>query len=116
MYGKRSTNGYHEILNGIKIKTIVYGKNSLMTEFLLAKGSDLLEHSHQHEQTGYLVKGKIELFIDLKSQVLNPGDSWCVAPNVKHRAKILEDSVAIEVFIPCRDEYKNYINNNDIIE
>ena len=116
MYGKKSPDGYHEILRGIKIKTIVYGKNSLMTEFVLIKGSDLIEHSHQHEQTGYLVKGKIELFIDSKSRIINPGDSWCVAPNVQHRAIILEDSIAIEVFIPCREEYKSYIYENDIIE
>jgi len=37
MYGIQSDNGYVEILEGIRIKTINYGKNTLMTEFLLKK-------------------------------------------------------------------------------
>jgi quercetin dioxygenase-like cupin family protein len=34
-----------------------------MTEFRLRKGAVLPRHSHPHEQTGYLVKGGIRLFI-----------------------------------------------------
>jgi len=116
MYGNNSPDGYQEILQGIKIKTLVYGNDSLMTEFVLSKGSNLLEHTHKHEQIGYLVKGKMELFIKEKSRILKPGDSWCVPSNAKHKAVILEDSIAIEVFIPYREEYSKYINAKDIIE
>jgi quercetin dioxygenase-like cupin family protein len=34
-----------------------------------------------------------------------PGDCWCIAGGVEHEASILEDSVAIEVFSPVREEY-----------
>jgi len=34
-----------------------------------------------------------------------PGDSWNVPGNVAHRAEILADSVAIEVFSPVREDY-----------
>jgi quercetin dioxygenase-like cupin family protein len=76
MFGNNSDNGYIEVLNGIKIKTINYGQDTLMTEFLLKKDSILLEHAHINEQTGYLVKGKIRLFINGSSRIMNPGDSW----------------------------------------
>jgi quercetin dioxygenase-like cupin family protein len=39
---------------------------------------------------------------------LTPGDSWNIPGNVSHRAEILEDSVAIEVFSPVRENYLNY--------
>ena len=87
-----------------------------MTEFLLSKDSELPEHQHVNEQTGYLVKGKIKLHIDGKSKEINPGDSWNIASNIKHKAEILEDSIAIEVFNPVREDYFKYLFNEDIIE
>jgi len=116
MFGIASRNGYKEIINGISIKTLSYGENSLIVEFLLQKGSSLPEHKHINEQTGYLVKGSIRLFIDGKSKVLHPGDSWTILSNVQHRAEIIEDSVAIEVFSPKREDYIEYENKEDIIE
>ena len=116
MFGINSSNGYVEVIKGIRIKTIVYGQKTLMTEFVMTKGSELTSHKHIHEQTGYLVKGKIELFINGKSKVLKPGDSWNVQSNDEHHAIILEDSVAIEVFEPCREEYLKYKNDNDIVK
>jgi len=116
MFGKASINEYKEILNGISIKTLNYGVNSLMVEFLLKKNSSLPEHKHPNEQTGYLVKGSIKLFIDGKGLVLHAGDSWSILSNVLHKAEILEDSVAIEVFSPRRDDYIKYKNQEDIIE
>ena len=114
MFGKKSKRGYAEVISGVRIKTLVYGEQSLMTEFLLSKGSILPEHTHIHEQTGYLAQGKIKLFIEEKSQIMNPGDSWCIPANEKHKAEILEDSVAVEVFTPCRDEYKQYAVPDDL--
>ncbi|CAN2039727.1 hypothetical protein GMMP15_1390001 [Candidatus Magnetomoraceae bacterium gMMP-15] len=76
-----------------------------MAEFLLKKGSNLPIHSHPHEQTGYLVSGHICLSIGSKEYDVVPGDSWCILSNVEHSAEILEDSVAIEVFSPVREDY-----------
>ena len=116
MFSIASRNGYKEIINGISIKTLSYGENSLLVEFLLKKDAALPEHKHINEQTGYLVKGSIRLFIDGKSKVLHPGDSWTILSNLKHRAEILEDSVAIEVFSPRREDYLKYENKEDIFE
>jgi len=116
MFSIASRNGYKEIINGISIKTLSYGDNSLVVEFLLQKDSSLPEHKHINEQTGYLVKGSIRLFIDGKSKVLHAGDSWTILSNIKHKAEILEDSIAIEVFSPRREDYIKYENKEDIIE
>ncbi|MFA5329499.1 MAG: cupin domain-containing protein [Prolixibacteraceae bacterium] len=105
---------YTEILKGIKIKTLCYGKLMLMTEFLLQKDAVLPEHAHPYEQTGYLVKGKIRLFIDGVPHEMNPGDSWNIPENVTHRAEISEDSVAIEIFSPLREDYLKYIDINQL--
>jgi quercetin dioxygenase-like cupin family protein len=114
MYGTHSENGYTEVIDGIRIKTLCYGDSMLMTEFLLQKGAILPGHSHPNEQTGYLVKGKFRLFIGDAVRDLIPGDSWNIAKDIKHQAEILEDSVAIEVFSPAREDYLKYIIDPDI--
>lgn len=115
MFGINSDKGYHEVADGIRIKTVNYGQETLMTEFTLKKGSVLPEHSHVHEQTGYLVKGRMDLRIGGISRILSPGDSWNVPSNVRHGATVLEDSVAVEVFAPRRDEYLKFVCGDDIV-
>ena len=113
MFERHSESGYHLALMGIEQKTLVYGEKTLMTEFLLKKGSDLPRHSHPHEQTGYLVKGKIRLSIGAEEFEAQPGDSWCIPGAVEHGAEVIEDSVAIEVFSPVREDYLPKQNENE---
>jgi len=105
MFGKQTCKGYSDPLPGIRQKTLVFGERTLMTEFLLGKDSFLHEHAHPYEQTGYLVKGHIILKIGETEHDARPGDSWCIPMNVTHSARILEDSIAIEVFSPARTDY-----------
>lgn len=83
----------------------MYGENTLLAEFHLEKGVALPSHSHLHEQTGYLVKGKLVLRVEDKEFTALPGDSWCVPGNTLHSAVSLEDTIAIEVFSPVREDY-----------
>jgi quercetin dioxygenase-like cupin family protein len=105
MFQKHNGGGYTLAIPGIERKTLVFGERTLMTEFLLKKGNRLPQHSHPHEQTGYLVKGRIRLSIGSEENDVKPGDSWCIPSGVEHGAGILEDSVAIEVFSPIREDY-----------
>jgi quercetin dioxygenase-like cupin family protein len=47
----------------------------------------------------------MRLFIGDDVFDVESGDSWCVPGNVKYRAEILADSVAVEVFSPLREDY-----------
>ncbi len=105
MFEKQSDKGYRPVMDGIERKTLVYGEETLMTEFRLRKGAVLPRHSHPHEQTGYLVKGRMRLLIGTEQFEAQGGDSWCIPGELEHGAAILEDSVAIEVFSPVRDDY-----------
>lgn len=105
MFQKHCRHGYTTALPGIERKTLVYGDKTLMTEFLLKKGSRLPPHAHPQEQTGYLVSGHIRLAIGTEEKEMMPGDSWCIPGGVEHGAEILEDAVAVEVFSPVRQDY-----------
>ncbi len=105
MFEKHSEVGYMRAVEGIEQKTLVYGEKTLMVEFRLHRGALLPLHAHPHEQTGYLVSGRILLKIGEEVQEVGAGDSWCIAGGVNHGAEIIEDSVAVEVFAPVRKEY-----------
>lgn len=105
MFCRNCSTGYRELLPGVSMKAVVHGEKTLMAEFLLKSGSTLPFHDHIHEQTGYLVSGKILLTFAGETFEVNPGDSWNIPGGVIHSAEALEDSMAIEVFSPRRDEY-----------
>jgi quercetin dioxygenase-like cupin family protein len=108
VFYKANGNDYKQILPGIVIKTLTYGDLTLFTEVKLDKGSELPKHSHVHEQTGYLLKGNMLLTMGTEEQNVTQGDCWCIPGNVEHSAKILSESVAIEVFAPVREEYLKF--------
>lgn len=105
MFTKSIPDGYRPVLPGISLKTLVYGEKTLLAQFRLEQGAQLPVHSHPHEQTGYLISGRMRFVIDGKTIETGPGDSWCIPGNVLHSAEILETSIAIEVFSPVREDY-----------
>ena len=105
MFVKRSDGGYQTPMAGIELKTLAYGEKTLMTQFRLKRGAELPLHRHPHEQTGYLVSGKIRLSIDDRKFECTPGDSWTIPGDVEHGAEIIADAVVIEVFSPVREDY-----------
>lgn len=105
MLKKGSDEGFNEVLEGVRMKTLCHGDKSLMAEFRLKQGARLPRHSHPHEQTGYLVSGKLQLTVGQQRFVAEAGDSWCIPGDTEHEAQALAYTVAVEVFAPRRDDY-----------
>ncbi len=93
------------MLAGVDRRTLAHGQRTLLAEFHLARGHVIPPHAHPHEQTGYLVSGRLRFTIAHETHEVRSGDGWCVAGGVQHSVEILEDSVAIEVFSPVREDY-----------
>lgn len=105
MFTKSQTTGYVSPLPGVQLKTLAHGERTLLAEFRLARGHLLPMHAHPHEQSGYLVSGHIVLTIGGIVHEARAGDGWSIPGGVQHQAQIIEDSVAIEVFSPVREDY-----------
>ena len=105
MFYKAQEDGFKQAMPGIQIKTLVYGDNTLLSQFKLDGGHTLPVHIHPHEQTGYLVSGRLKMTIGDEIFDVAPGDSWCVPGSTPHGAEVLEDAVAVEVFSPVREDY-----------
>lgn len=105
MIVKNNEKSFIPMVPGAKRKTLAHGEKTLLIEVFLDKGSLVPEHSHLHEQTGYMVSGKAIFNIDNEESEVNPGDSWAIPGGAVHSVKVLEDSVVVEVFSPVREDY-----------
>ncbi len=105
MFYKKELTNYKEALDGVTYKTIAYGDKTSLGEFQLKKGSVVLNHNHPHEQTGYMISGRMTFTIDGEDHIAEAGDSWNIPGNVEHSVNVHEDSVVIEVFSPVREDY-----------
>jgi quercetin dioxygenase-like cupin family protein len=97
---------YVSALPGIRRHTMVEGRLTQLAEFRLARGSVIPVHQHPQEQTGYLVSGRLLFNIAGTDHEVRPGDAWTIPGGVDHGARVLEDSVVVEVFSPPRDDYR----------
>ncbi|MFC2097614.1 cupin domain-containing protein [Bacteroidota bacterium] len=102
---KKNENDFKPLIQGINYKCLVYGEKTLLGEFRLKKDAIIPMHKHPHEQTGYVISGRMIFIIDKIRQEVAPGDSWCIKGNIEHGVEVLEDSVVIEIFSPVREEY-----------
>jgi quercetin dioxygenase-like cupin family protein len=105
MFYKRDAAGYKTMLDGVRLKTLVWGERTLLCEFNIEQGKGLPRHAHPHEQTGYLISGRMRFTIGTETFEVDPGDSWSISGDVEHAAEALEDSKGVEVFSPVREEY-----------
>ncbi|CAB1061526.1 hypothetical protein D1BOALGB6SA_6301 [Olavius sp. associated proteobacterium Delta 1] len=105
MFRKKDTAESRQLMEGIELTTLVHGEKTLMGQFKIARGSAIPAHSHPHEQTGFMISGKVRFNVDGEIVDVETGDSWCLPGNVEHSAEALEDSVVIEVFSPVREDY-----------
>jgi quercetin dioxygenase-like cupin family protein len=65
------------------------------------------EHSHPHEQIGYMVYGEFEFIIGGKSHHVVPGQMWRIPGGVPHKVIAGDHPVrAIDVFYPIREDMR----------
>jgi len=110
MAGRLTKNGEAtpvEMLPGIVRPTLNEGAHTMLVELQMAKGSHVPAHTHPHEQTGYLASGRFRFRLGDQWLEMGPGDSWSVPGGVDHEVEVLEDSVAVDIFSPVRDEYRD---------
>ena len=65
------------------------------------------EHSHPHEQIGYMVEGEAEFIIDGKSYRVQAGQMWRLPGGVPHKVIAGAGRVrAVDVFYPVREDMR----------
>jgi len=96
MFYPNEAEKYKVLAEGVQMKSLAHGQKTHLCEFRIAQGGRVPEHSHPHEQTGYLVSGRVRFLVGGETFEAGPGDSWCLPGSVPHAADVLEDSVMVE--------------------
>lgn len=97
-----------EVFPGIWLQVLLPGERVMMTIVTASKGAVLPEHKHPHEQTGYVVRGSLELIVEGRKMILREGSNYIVPGNQLHSVLALEDFVVVDAFSPPREDYLKY--------
>jgi len=92
--------------DGAERRILSYGGHLMLVEFTFKAGVASFEHSHPHEQIGYVVSGEIDIVMEgAETRRLTSGGSYYVPANVKHYIKTFSPAVLIDAFTPVRDDF-----------
>ena len=103
MFGDRTP--CESVGEGLTRQLCGYDDSILMArvEFEAGAVGDL--HSHTHSQVSYVQSGEFDVSIDGVDTRLGPGDSFYIAPNLRHGAVCRKAGILIDVFSPVRDDF-----------
>jgi quercetin dioxygenase-like cupin family protein len=90
---------------GLKRRVLAYNDKLFLAEHEMLKGWTGKVHSHPHDQIVYVVRGHLKVTCQTKTFDVRTGDTFVVRGGVDHGASAFEDSLVIDVFTPCRDDY-----------
>jgi len=83
------------------------GEKMTLTIMEFEPNTVLPEHSHPHEQVGYMVEGEAEFIIDGRSQQVRAGQMWCLPGGVRHQVKVGPRPMrVVEAFYPIREDFR----------
>lgn len=99
-----------EQLNALITRQYVVGTNVMLARIVLKKGAQVPSHHHVHEQISHVVEGALNFLVDGKQITVRAGDILCIPPHVPHEVIALQDSVALDIFNPPRQDW---IDGND---
>jgi quercetin dioxygenase-like cupin family protein len=93
-----------EVREGVFLAQLASGEKMSVQHFRIEPGSGVGDHSHEHEQAGYLVSGEILFTVDGEEYVVEAGDSYVIPGEAVHSAHSQgeEAAVGVELFSPPR--------------
>ena len=97
----------------MEMKPLSGDEQCLLMMFRLRAGGLVPLHSHEEAQYGIILEGRGALLTE-KGEVVGRGDCYAMEPHEPHGFKAFEDVVVIDVFVPARRDYLDYLRKPDL--
>jgi quercetin dioxygenase-like cupin family protein len=93
-----------EALDGVHLTQLAVGERMSVQHFHIEPGATVPEHSHDHEQVGYVTAGTLTFVVDGETHVISAGESYVIPGGQPHEAANRRDDPVhgIDVFSPPR--------------
>ncbi len=73
--------------------------------FMLKRGGVVPSHAHANEQISMVLSGALRFSIDGTETIVRAGEVMQIPGNAVHGVEALEDTIAIDVFHPVRQDW-----------
>lgn len=94
-----------EQMSPVLVRQVIHGDNITVARLYLRKGCSVPEHSHHNEQISMIEQGALKFVIGGVEKVVKTGEVMRIPPHVPHSAEALEDSIAVDLFSPVREDW-----------
>jgi quercetin dioxygenase-like cupin family protein len=85
----------------------LHGERITLSVVELDPDAVVAEHSHENEQLGIVLRGRIDFRVGDERRELGPGGTWRIAANTPHEATAGPDgAVVLDVFAPPREDFR----------
>lgn len=93
-----------EAVDDVFLTQLAAGDAMSVQHFRIEPGAVVPEHSHPHEQVGYILQGELTFITDDGEHVVQTGDSYALDGDEAHAAENRGDEtvIGIDVFSPPR--------------
>ena len=94
-----------EQLNPLVSRQVIHTEGSTMARLRLTQGAVVPRHHHVNEQVCTVESGLLRFILDTETIDVPAGHTLQIPPDVPHRVEALQDSVALDLFTPVREDW-----------
>jgi quercetin dioxygenase-like cupin family protein len=95
-----------ERLKGGLLRQVIHTRNTTVARLSLSKGAFVPRHFHAAEQITTVESGSLRFVFEAGETVVSAGQSLEIPPDAPHEVHALEDSVALDIFSPAREDWR----------
>lgn len=94
-----------EQLNPDCVRQAIHTDRMTLSRLHLVAGGVVPRHSHENEQVTVLEKGRLKFIFDDREEIIQAGQCLQIPSHAPHRVEVLEDSIALDLFAPVREDW-----------
>jgi quercetin dioxygenase-like cupin family protein len=94
-----------EKLSDLVSRRVIHTDRMTVARLRLRKGAVVPMHHHENEQITMMESGALRFEVAGAEVVVRAGDVLRIPPHAPHRVETLEDSMAMDLFTPAREDW-----------
>jgi len=95
-----------EPLNPGLTRQMLHGEKMTLAKLQLKSGTIVPRHQHTNEQVTIVTEGALRFRFDDREALVAKGEMILIPGDVPHSAEAFGDSETLEIFAPCREDWK----------